>query len=86
LERNDQDGWLWRRFFSIPGNSTGVWIIYDTSPAGMHLRGTRKTPGVAQSRYASGTGRSAGKVTDRPDLQSIRGRISSLGWKITVLF
>jgi hypothetical protein len=60
--------------------------FYDISRAEMHLRGTQKAPGVAQRRYAAAHAATAGKVTGAPDLQSVRGRISSLRRKLSFFF
>jgi hypothetical protein len=66
-----------------------VLVIYDISPAGMHQRGTRKNAKCGRTAISpiSGTATgSTGKVTDQPGLQSAQGQISSLTWKIIVLF
>jgi hypothetical protein len=53
-------------------------VIYDISPARMHLRGTQKTPTVAERRYLRRADTVSRIKVIEPDLQSARGRISSL--------
>jgi hypothetical protein len=59
-----------RNFFSI-GTIRPVLVIYDTSRAGMHLQGTRKTCGVAEPQSIADS--PAGRVrTSPPNLRNCR--------------
>jgi hypothetical protein len=87
LERHGRNGRLQRNFFSNPDNSTGIGHLWhlpgQNAPAG---NGKNTGCGLAAIHPAISTGGPGIKVTEEPGLQSAGGRISSLNWRIIVLF
>jgi hypothetical protein len=86
LEWHGRNWKLQRNFFSNPGNSTGIGHLWHLPGQNAPARNSKNAKCDLMTIPLAVSVRSTGKVTREPDLQSARGRISSLSWKIIVLF